>query len=409
VSFIAWLDTSPEQQKRMREIVRLFEDTETIDELGIGQIRDTFSNLLFPGTSVLLTRARYYLFVPWAFQLAAERKKANPAAILTTAENYERSLIEGIRKSGDLEGLIGRQAGTKVRTLPSQIYWGGLASYGILAAGISRQQISHPADPVDGSDELTERRFGHWSPTLPARPTGFPYEAPAGFALTPEEAGWLRERILTSVPNSLLARLTLVPGTTLDATDADPVGPWDACRTLDLSDEIKRYLDHAELFSLAIHGAALLYNLMAAELFSANDFSNPQRNVEPDFYQEWFTDWSDQIRHESARFDAWDLDDFWLTIRSMTPQIPFQTVTFVQTWLTAVRSGAAFGAPESPELRSLIERREMQKKGRLARLTNKDQLKRWAGDSGTGRLVHRWPTIRGILRDIEDGLQRAGS
>ncbi len=148
---------------------------------------------------------------------------------------------------------------------------------------------------------------------------------------------------------------------------------------------------------------------MAAELFSVNDFSNPQRNVEPDFYQEWFTDWSDQIRHESARFDAWDLDDFWLTIRSTTPQIPYQTMTFVQTWLTAVRSGAAFGAPESLKLRSLIERREMQKKGRLARLTNKDQLKRWAEDSGTGRLVHRWSTIRGILRDIEDGLQRAGS
>lgn len=391
----------------MREIVRLFEDTETIDELGIGQIRDTFSNLLFPGTSVLLTRARYYLFVPWAFQLATERKKANPAAILSTAESYERSLIEAIRKSGDLEGLIGRQAGTKVRTLPSQIYWGGLASYGILTAGISRQQISHPADPVDDSDELTERRFGHWSPTLPARPAGFPYEVPDGFALSPEEAGWLRERILTSVPDSLLARLTLVPGTTLDATDS--VGPWDGCRSLDLSDEIKRYLDHAELFSLAIHGAALLYNLMAAELFAANGFSNRQRNVEPRFYQEWFTDWSDQIRHESARFDAWDMDDFWLTIRSMTPQIPFQTMTFVQTWLTAVRSGAAFGAPVSPELRNLIQRREMQKKGRLARLTNRDQLKRWAGDSGTGRLVHRWSTIRGILRDIEDGLQRAGS
>ncbi len=265
----------------MREIVRLFEDTETIDELGIGQIRDTFSNLLFPGTSVLLTRARYYLFVPWAFQLAAERKKTNPAAILSTAENYERSLIEAIRKSGDLEGLIGRQAGTKVRTLPSQIYWGGLASYGILAAGISPQQISRPADPVDDSDELTERRFGHWSPTLPARPAGFPYEVPDGFALSPEEAGWLRERILTSVPDSLLARLTLVPGTTLDATDS--VGPWDGCRSLDLSDEIKRYLNHAELFSLAIHGAALLYNLMAAKLFAANGFTNPQRNVEPDF------------------------------------------------------------------------------------------------------------------------------
>ena len=66
-SFIAWLDASREDQRRMREIVNLFTQSESRDELGIGQVRDAFSDLLFPGTSTLHTRARYLLFVPWCF------------------------------------------------------------------------------------------------------------------------------------------------------------------------------------------------------------------------------------------------------------------------------------------------------------------------------------------------------
>ena len=68
-SVIAWLDQSAEHQRRARELVRLFSETEARDELGIGQIRDVFSNRLFPGVSVIQTRARYFLMVPWVFQL----------------------------------------------------------------------------------------------------------------------------------------------------------------------------------------------------------------------------------------------------------------------------------------------------------------------------------------------------
>ncbi|WP_408647239.1 DUF6361 family protein [Tessaracoccus coleopterorum] len=46
-----------------------------MDELGIGQIRDVFSNVLFPGTSVTQTRARYLLLVPWAFLKAGEQRR----------------------------------------------------------------------------------------------------------------------------------------------------------------------------------------------------------------------------------------------------------------------------------------------------------------------------------------------
>jgi hypothetical protein len=65
-STIAWLDFSDEEQRRAREIVALFAQPESRDELGIGTVRDALSGAMFPGISVLQSSARYFLFVPWA-------------------------------------------------------------------------------------------------------------------------------------------------------------------------------------------------------------------------------------------------------------------------------------------------------------------------------------------------------
>ena len=54
----AWLDYSEADQRRAREIIAMFSQQESRDELGLGRIRDVLSDTLFPGTSVLLTRAR---------------------------------------------------------------------------------------------------------------------------------------------------------------------------------------------------------------------------------------------------------------------------------------------------------------------------------------------------------------
>ena len=64
---LAWVDYSQADQRRAREIVAMFSQRESRDELGLGRIRDALSETLFPGTSVLLTRARYLLLVPWLF------------------------------------------------------------------------------------------------------------------------------------------------------------------------------------------------------------------------------------------------------------------------------------------------------------------------------------------------------
>ena len=70
---LAWLDYSESDQRRAREIVAMFSQRESRDELGLGRIRDALSDTLFPGTSFLLTRARYLLFVPWLYREGAHR------------------------------------------------------------------------------------------------------------------------------------------------------------------------------------------------------------------------------------------------------------------------------------------------------------------------------------------------
>ena len=137
---IAWLDASREDQRRMREIVNLFTQSESRDELGIGQVRDTFSDALFPGISTLHTRARYLLFVPWCFTDAAAQGGTAARAERRAAEN-ERALIGGLRELGATDGLIGRVAGVAVKTLPSALYWGALRQYGIL-------RVAEPLDAL---------------------------------------------------------------------------------------------------------------------------------------------------------------------------------------------------------------------------------------------------------------------
>jgi len=198
-SLVAWLDASVEEQRRAREIMALFAQPESRDELGIGQIRDVFSDLLFPGTSVIQTRARYFFFVPWIFQ-DGERRHLGGGRLTEWAHNQERRLVETLRKAGEVEGLIGRRAGPTVKILPSSIYWTGLERFGILSEPGSPEQVirrlASGATVNLDADELADRVQGVWHATLPKAPPGFSSTVDGGFALTSEEAHWLRERLL---------------------------------------------------------------------------------------------------------------------------------------------------------------------------------------------------------------------
>ena len=77
----------------MLDMIDLFRQKETRDELGLGVVRDVFADMLFPGTSTIQTRARYFLFVPWIYR-DLERRRVGSDRVATEAREREVTLTE---------------------------------------------------------------------------------------------------------------------------------------------------------------------------------------------------------------------------------------------------------------------------------------------------------------------------
>lgn len=52
ISSLTWIDLTATDRDKVRRVLDLFKEQGTVDELGLGSLRDVFSNALFPGTSV---------------------------------------------------------------------------------------------------------------------------------------------------------------------------------------------------------------------------------------------------------------------------------------------------------------------------------------------------------------------
>lgn len=50
---LTWLDLTAADRDKVRPVLDLFSELGTVDELGVGKLRFTVSNAMFPGTSVL--------------------------------------------------------------------------------------------------------------------------------------------------------------------------------------------------------------------------------------------------------------------------------------------------------------------------------------------------------------------
>ncbi|MCA1008202.1 DUF6361 family protein [Rhodococcus hoagii] len=405
MSLIAWLDTSADEERQMRELIKMLSDSDTLDDLGIGQIRDALGDLLFPGISTVQTRARYLLFVPWTYQRASRRHAG--AELAARAADEERRLVSILNSQGATDGLIGRRAGAAVKVLPSSIYWTGLKTFGILRSDVrpSGLQQAHRGRVHD--DHPDEAGAADWY-CPPKAPDGYPKTVPGGFDLTATEAAWLREQMATAKPHpqfehSLLSHL-LRKG---DAPDAEWSAPWDVDDLAAAPAELRDLVHHAEMFSLVLQGARLLYNLMLAERYEELGFTSLDAPV--DYYREELDEWAVECEARRGEVAAWQVSDVWPLVALKAPRISPATTQFVESWVNAVQSQDCHTLATNPALRRLVSDREFQNKRGQSRLRNDKLLATWRGASGTTPLVYRWFQARRIVTDIFEGLGRADS
>ncbi len=100
------------------------------DEIGFLSLHQAYADRFFPGTSVLHTRLRYALFVPWIYTSLIEKGVRERFA--EAVEEAEINLVGQLRLS-DETGIIGKENFPKSTTQPPcLVYWSSLGSWGIL-------------------------------------------------------------------------------------------------------------------------------------------------------------------------------------------------------------------------------------------------------------------------------------
>lgn len=409
VSTFSWLDINDDASRKVREAVSALDDRETLDPLGTGPIRDAFAEALFPGTSTIQTRLRYFLFVPWACQAVAA-SRSERRLFYDRLRDHEVRLIDALRPLGERHGIIGLRAGRQLSRLPSSVYWFGLGTWGIRRrAGLSladygdltsgpwarggvvrddEQVVLHGAQPV-------------WDPGLPDPPGGFPGSVTT---LLPnvEEASYLRARIASTrlggdrdVP-SMLSHLAMAPEAWATAET-----PWDGAVAA-LPAPVRELLEHARCFSAATYGAQLLYNDLLASVAS-----DPAGHAEQ--VRRQLDTWAGELDLGLLRRWWWAPKRFWAAVAALRVNVRPGTRAFVQRWIDAVVADPGHAVGDRA-LQAAIREQELVLKGRYARLTYQAAWSAWDGELVAGAaLNYRWPTVKRFLDDLARGLAGEGA
>jgi Family of unknown function (DUF6361) len=401
---LSWLDFAESDRQRAMQVIDLFTDRNTVDELGFSPVRDAYADRFFPGTSTIQTRARYFLFVPWIFR-SLDSKGDSVDELSRLLRKRESGLIDALlKRCPEADGIIGREAKSRLQRMPSSVYWRGLRVWNIrgfdgsieqhfrrLARGAKRRL---EVDRSDDGEPL--QSVGLDWPGLPPEPAGF--RDAASLDLTLEEAEFLRDRISHAMPFSALARLVTSKRKSIDADFV-----WDAALASVFSGELRAEFEHARLFALCAWGATNCYGLQVARRKGSD------AQLESALLA-GLADWSRVMQAEEAALSGWDRAPLWRLVEQHAARQLHRTRKFAEEWI-AVALRAARGAAvwDDPAVHARIVERELQLKGSRARLAPESQRGRdlWQGRVATAPMDYRWGQTKVIVNDILRGLHGA--
>lgn len=415
-SLFSWLDYDADQSRRASELIKALSESETVDSIGIGAVRDGIAGLLFPGTSTVQTRVRYFLLVPWAMQHVARRRPRSRAQYDRLLREVESAIIDQLIKGSEkgTRGIIGSERRERTQRMPSAIYWASLGRWGIrvdrdLTLTGYRDWVLAPRsrDLIDG--ETGEGVAYLVFDELPSAPPGFPDE-PMPMLPTQDESEYLLGRM----------RAIRLGGHLPDSWNRDP-GPsllalvaeapelaelpnfWDLPADI-LPAEIKIITHHARMFSDVMQGARLRYVQLLFETQRRQGL--PESPGHQDL-QSLVDEWLQQVTDQWEAVISWTaaLPQMFELLARHGVAIGGATREFVRTWTDMVAkdpreamSGARSG--------NLIRSREETLKAPYNRLGNPSALRSWDGALfGRRPLDYRWGISSRLVLDCRDGIQ----
>jgi len=131
---LGWIDFSEKDRKKALDVIHLLDEKGAMDELGIGVVRDAFSNRFFPGTSTVQTRAKYFFMIPYIIKECCEdRRNKTVEAVKRMIDEREKACAVSMKNAGETDGVIGADVipDKWVVRKPYSIYWNGIRRFGI--------------------------------------------------------------------------------------------------------------------------------------------------------------------------------------------------------------------------------------------------------------------------------------
>ena len=394
-SSVGWLDFDTTASEKVGTLLRSLEEPGTLDVLGLGAVRDAFSEMLSPGTSTIQTRLRYFIFLPWIFS-RLETQHVPPSEFASKLREDEARLIDCLRHLGPNQGVIGYNAGHELKRMPSAVYWGGLGIWGLRRLNLSLTEYGQQAVALgrqrperDDDENATKRRVSMWA-SIPPPPDDF-LQNDVTFNLSQDEAKFLVDHIQRHHKGTLLA---VMCGMADAPTDVDY--PWDL-PTDGLPEQLMEVLRHARCFSELTVGPQHVYNMLLArkarEEFGWDTFDLEKRELTH------LDDWVHLIgnRYEGLRSWINDLPEFWNFLANHG--VSGGTQEFI-TGMVARAVDNPAGFAEDPTVHRRICDREIRLKSKRSRLAHRGALENWNQEPVGGQLNYRWPITKSYLADI---------
>jgi len=263
-----------EQKKYLAVISRLSQGG-AIDELGVGRIRDLYSDTMFPGISSLHQHAKYLVVLPLLYRKAATFKYSRLSEVRPRIIQLEKDLTARlVRDSVTKTGITGSEfinAKGYVRYDPTYIYSTGLFRFGILLNDnleemiyIASKKYHERPEKLQSTDKEqgdSEDLYGNFQFCLIPTDTGYDWEDYCSLDLTYPEAHFLMSHITSSVgcKNSLLSYILLKH---LDLDDVETFESFVTKYADVLPENLSKTVVNARYFAELIDGLFYWYNCL---------------------------------------------------------------------------------------------------------------------------------------------------
>ena len=411
MSELGWVDFSSTQREQVSKILAMLKEPGTLDELGIGQIRDAFADLLFPGFSTIQTRAKYLITVPRIFRdyhllSASEKKRIKLQKYLADSEDeVAKRLVE--KHGSSEEGIIGSTMIDKggVAKRPSSVYWNAFRQFGIIKDSTSLREfcLEYEKDN-DGNHYATEHEDGaddegHYrlkdKVEIPSLEEDWLENVEIN--LTKKEADFLYLYMMQSsnIANSIPAQVfkhNLLDQVLEEKYKSLEILTFLFKNTNAISSTCRNTVILANEFSLAMEGPHIRYNIIIAK-------RNKHNTV--DKYEKEYDKWFEEVERKNLFYK--ECSEVWLSAAAKNHPKSFKskTISFIKEWNSLIQKNAS-----KIELDELVETRAKQNKGNRSLLYKKITKEDWIG---IRRLDYRWSSAIKILQDISDGRKHDSS